>query len=548
MPHTKGFSLVEVMVASLMIMLGVTGYVTLQSEFVLADSQLNLRNVALYLAQEKLDELSSVSEFSPKAYNDVDNNAGGLAASGKVDVVLGNNQQNQRSFNVNWNVEPAYFVDSDNDGLADVWLNSGHPLLTPALSKNVAQKEVGVTVDWLDYQGKTQSLTINGRLAPVLQSSSATVINEAASINQTAQVLFSSSPIPDVVETDLGANEVMQSVSPVVLQSGSNQEVEISLDKYSLLAGQKIKTSQSDFSTLACSCELVGLALGSTPTMEVILNDKLSVQVGRTVQKMTGAATPTSQPILCQQCCRDHHDSAQTIADEEYYRSENGLAHSHYQRQNNGSYSPAVLPGEPYDEVCRFKRINGDFVLYPDWQLLDILVLSPDYLLSASNQIAYSAYNKKLLNAVIMGSAMPAKPTGRDLAFSQGRFQFTARGLYLDRLKSADKTLIKSKISKGAVDWLSLLPFYDVNLTLLADWHSSQTSVASISNDAVAILLNPTNQYYLTYSRALLTTHQVGTASISASASGYNATMAGIKPISPFEVLSIKLDTSVSVK
>jgi hypothetical protein len=544
----KGFSLVEVLVASLMMMLGVTGYVTLQSEYVMADSQLSLRNIALHLAQEKLDELTNVSQLSRIAYDDIGSNIGGRTASGKMDVILDNNQQNQRSFDISWVISSWYFIDTDNNAVADLWVPTGHFLLTPALSKNVALKEVSVTIDWQDFQGNNQSLSINGRLAPVLQSRSAIAQTEMVSVNQSPQVGFTANRLPDSVEQVLDTDEMVQSASPLVLQTGVNNEISLSIEKYKNLFGQKILSGQSDFTTLACRCELVGLGMGSTPTIHVIQNDTLSAKAGQLVQKMTGLATPLGQSSLCQQCCHNHHDSAQTISDEQFYRSENGHAHQHYKLQLNGSYSPATLPGEVYDEVCRFKRSSGDFVLYPDWQLVDIIVLSPDYLLNVSNKTAYLAYNEGLLKAIINSSSLPLKPAGRDLAFSPGTFQFSARGLYLDRLTSADKTLIQAKIAKRDPDWLRLVPFYDVNLTLLADWHSSLPSVASMANDPIVTLVNPLSQYYGSFSRGLVTTNIVGSSTISASAFSYNATMAGMPAVSPFEALSMQQDTSVSVK
>jgi hypothetical protein len=545
---SQGFSLVEVLVASLMIMLGVTGYVTLQSEYVLTDSQLNLRNVALQLAEEKLDELTSVSLLNRKAYDDITTNSGGLIPNGKVDVLLGNNQQNLRSFNRTWSVSPLYFIDSDNDGLADLWLSAGHPQLPAQPSKFASQKDVKVTVDWQDFQGKHQSLSMSGRLSPVFQSSSAFVVTESTSIKQSAQIRFTANLLPDSLEQTLTQNNTLQSASPIVLQTGINSEVVMSFERYKNQSGQKIKSSQSDFTTIGCSCQLSGIGMGMTPAMDVIENTKLVTQVGMLVSKMTGSVTATKQSALCQQCCRDHHDSAQTLAAEQYFRSENGSVHGHYKLQTNGSYSPATLAGDVYDEVCRFKRINGDFVLYPDWQLLDILVLSPDFLLNSSNKAAYLAYNEGLLKAAISGGVMPVKPSGRDQAFSIGSFQFTARGLYLDRIRSVDTTLIQTKLAKGEPDWLTLVPFYDVNLTLLADWSSSQPSTASFTNDPIEILINPLQQYYGSFSRGLLTTGKVGSANLSASVTGYNGTMAGLAPVSPFESLSIKQDSSVSIK
>ncbi len=60
----NGFSLIEVVVASLLIMLGVTGYATLQTEYVVADAKIKLRTLALHLAQEKLTDLAYFQQLS----------------------------------------------------------------------------------------------------------------------------------------------------------------------------------------------------------------------------------------------------------------------------------------------------------------------------------------------------------------------------------------------------------------------------------------------------------------------------------------------------
>ena len=55
--QARGFSLIEVLIASLVIMLGVTGVVTLQSAYMRNDAQSGYRHTALQLAQNKVDDL-----------------------------------------------------------------------------------------------------------------------------------------------------------------------------------------------------------------------------------------------------------------------------------------------------------------------------------------------------------------------------------------------------------------------------------------------------------------------------------------------------------
>jgi Tfp pilus assembly protein PilV len=547
--YKAGFSLVEVLIASLMIMLGVTGYVTLQSEFVMADSKMNLRNIALQLAQEKLDDLASFSQIESQSnqfsYTDISANTGGQLPSGNVDIALGNNEINIRTFNRTWQVSNKYFIDTDDDKQPDTWVGPNHPKLVPPIPVVAGQKSISIKIDWLDYQGNKQSLVLNGILTPVPQSRSILALSALASVDQTPQLNFSPSGIPDSHINSLGTNEFMQSASPKMVQA---QRVDLSFEKYRSVKGQDIKTNESDFSTTACRCELVGIAQGMTPSMSIIDNGRLAIEKGQVREKMTGKPVPTEQASLCAQCCNDHHDSEETIIDEHFYRAENGAAHGHFQRLADMSYLPASVPGDEYDEVCRFRRVDGYFVLYPDWQLVELVVLSPDYLLDPNKQATYSAYLSKLLSSAIDYSGRPERPVNRDIDLSITGRQLTVRGVYLDRLRSSDRALLQTKIAAGHSDWLSLTPYYDINLTLLADWATDVPTIATISNDSILSFPADSYQYYQVYSRGRLAVISAGLTTISVRASMYNSSLAGVPAITPLELATFKQDNSVSLK
>jgi Tfp pilus assembly protein PilV len=544
-----GFSLVEVLIASLMIMLGVTGYVTLQSEFVRADSKMNLRNIALQLAQEKLDDLASFSQIESDpnhfSYNDIGANTGGQLPSGTVDIALGNNQINIRTFNRTWQVSNKYFIDTNDDKQADTWVGLNHPNLVPPIPAVAGQKSISIKIDWLDYQGNAQSLVLNGTITPIPQSRSILTLTALASVDQIPQINFSPSSIADSHINLLGTNEFMQSASPKMLQA---QRVDLSFEKYRYVNGQDIKINESEFSTIACRCELVGIGQGMTPSMSIIHNGRLDIEKGQVREKMTGKPVSTGQASLCSQCCNDHHDSEETIIDEHFYRAENGLAHGHFQRRADMSYEPASLTGEEYDEVCRFRRVDGYFVLYPDWQLVELVVLSPDYLLDSNKQSTYSAYLSTLLISAIDYSRRPERPVNRDIDLSLKGRQLTLRGVYLDRLRSSDRAWLQAEIAAGQSDWLSLTPYYDINLTLFADWATDVPAIATISNDSILSFPADSYQYYQVYSRGRLAVVSAGLTTISASASMYNSSLAGVPAITPLELASFKQDSSVSLK
>ena len=169
--HMRGFSLIEVMIASLIIMLGVTGFVTLQSAYMRSDADTNLRQVALQLAQEKFDDLRQFEVVETtagvSAYNDIANNAGGTIASGPVDVTIGSDGKSYQ-FVRSWTVADQYFVDTSGDGVEDTWMDAATlGAMGGAIPVTPAQKQVTVTVGWADIDGNNLTVAMDGNFAPV---------------------------------------------------------------------------------------------------------------------------------------------------------------------------------------------------------------------------------------------------------------------------------------------------------------------------------------------------------------------------------------------
>ncbi|WP_339722968.1 hypothetical protein [uncultured Paraglaciecola sp.] len=171
----NGFSLIEVSVASLIIMLGVTGYVTLQSEYVVTDTKLNLRGVALNLAQEKLTDLAYFQRLryveGVSSFQTIANNLGGTIPAGESKVVL-STQEHLQTYTTQWEVENLYYVDTNFDGVADTWVKPGSPFFPVELPRNAHLKNVHVMVTWLDTNGDTKQIDMFGSIAPIEQSQS----------------------------------------------------------------------------------------------------------------------------------------------------------------------------------------------------------------------------------------------------------------------------------------------------------------------------------------------------------------------------------------
>ncbi|WP_289027955.1 prepilin-type N-terminal cleavage/methylation domain-containing protein [uncultured Paraglaciecola sp.] len=182
--NQKGFSLVEVLVASLVIVIGVTGYVTLQSQYVVANSNLSLRSIAVRLAADKLSDLQFFEQLdgSSFSYAIIGDNTGGSIPFGDRDIILSaNNVAQTHSFTISWLVSEYFYIDSDFDGLCDLWVKSGdlgYPDPEPQYSD---MKSINVTIEWTDLGGSQKIFLLSGVVIPIAMGNSFQALYRASS-------------------------------------------------------------------------------------------------------------------------------------------------------------------------------------------------------------------------------------------------------------------------------------------------------------------------------------------------------------------------------
>jgi len=117
----------------------------------------------------------------------------------------------------------------------------------------------------------------------------------------------------------------------------------------------------------------------------------------------------------------------------------------------------------------------------------------------------------------------------------------------MERLYSNDIAYLNTLIEDRDDDWFSLIPFYDVNVTLLANWHSSDTQSVNILQQAIQTVENVGQDYYASYQRGLIETLTLGRSSVNAQMNGSNSGLVGHAPLTPFEVNNVLEGSGIEV-
>ena len=479
----KGFSLIEVMVALLVLALGVLAVVKLQGVLIQSASDSNQRAVAVSLAQQKIDDLRSFSDA--EGFLDIGENTGGAIGASPTEFVI---PRGPYRYTLRWEVED------------------------PSLDS----KMVTVFVAWEDETGNEQEInlaTIIDFYIPALTS----LPGQPSPGGIPPRASYTPELAPDVIDisVDTGEGRFRQTSKPLpdVVRTGQNENTIVSFEvmTYQERDGSSdfFTNRQEEFVTVDCNCRLSATpGLAMTPAHVVWDGNKRFDVKGQWVTKQTAVEVNNSNAAkdLCSVCCRDHHDNDASPV--KYVPGTSSGNHTHYKA--DGSVAQA---GDIYRESCRMKRVDGILRVFQDWYLRDITILDRLQLSDGQQlQLDYQKYVEDLILAEVLDETSPAKPSARtpvQMNEGGGR-QLQSRGVYIDRVYDLEgdhnpQSYTDYVNNELNTDRLEKVPFAEVNLTQLSVWTSDQPSAVSITNEPVATIADPDNDYYGTYSRGWAT-------------------------------------------
>lgn len=575
--YNRGFSLLEVLFAVIILAVALLATARLHAMVTQDGSFAKARGIAANLAQEKLDDLKSftvlynnpdtplVNECAAPmyCYSEIGDDTGGQekAADGSLELISGDITVGNTTYNRTWEVTDYYNCTAAS---AASTANCAAPNAKPYPDF----KAVTLTVTWTDEKGGTQTATLQTAIYASDPGSQARMA--ASSSGGGPKVSYTPIGIPDAVPVPIntGGTKFKESSKPVPDVVSNGTAAEVSFDAVSYAnngSGGYDTTEREEFTTVSCECSFNSTNTAYTPSRMVWNGSSLEAKVGNQISKPIGTAA-SGQSDFCTACCKDHHDvggfagTAQPKYDpdrpEVEYAADGNHKHYWYSNCvagtlgkttcNAANKDPAlgygVVDSGAYLESCRFKRVDGLWRIWQDWRQVKMTVMPYDFLPVSANLDAYVEVIEAVVeNTIRTDSSNGTKTipalTGRDFSFTATgeTKQLLGRAVFVDRVYKEDApteldtdyyTSLVAKVDASS-DWLHLVPFYEANLTLLIDWYSDATTIATVTSQPIVDISDVSSGYYSSYSRGKVTAVAGGTAVITAKARLHNTGVTG---------------------
>lgn len=531
----RGFSLLEVLIAVVILSIGLLALASLQLSLIRSSSDTKSQTVGVSLAKEKLDTLAAYSSLggssttcvSPatsvtnSCYRAITNQLIPAESLGTIGGV---------SYTRRTNVT-RYVYAKASSGFITLGNTLTDAQIKAACATCLTGKEFKraiVTVSWTDAGGTTRSVAVDGAIPALDPSDTMTVSTSTTSTAPRKAISIISNPaatagvIPIAIGN--GSDTAATNPRPVIVGQGNNfQTVETRFDiyTYAAIAGGNTATAQSrvETSVVGCKCTYgTGTQTSYRPTYWDGFEYKAPVTVTGT--PVSAQANNVTQSDLCTACCRDHHDPAGVAAP---LFDPRRTSHNHYLATDlTTAISTPNTPGTAgtsYNEACRLIRVDGTFRVaaepYDDhYGLLATAGLggaSPTttianavpatgagsttenyqtFVLNYLNTrfVTGTTYNTELDPTSVSGYSALQTPANASIASTSTPQYMHTRGLYIDYLHTDAIAAIASakaaclasgcttQETKTAV--LKLLPFTSVNTTELAKWLSATTQIS----------------------------------------------------------------------
>ncbi|UXI69684.1 type IV pilus modification PilV family protein [Tahibacter amnicola] len=533
--RATGFSLIEAMIALLVLSIGLLALAVLQVTVMRNSGETKARTSALSLAQEKLEELKSFSSLD--GYKAIQVGASGSTLSDMTTAA-----QTGTTFTRSWTVR-RYVYDRSTRAFADVGASrvTATDVQLLAFNANLQPgtefKRVDVTVGWQDAaSGASTSITVGDIIDAIDPGDTAAVIQQITSAGKNPLVRIYDPALQEgVVPIAVGNNQSSASSDPKPVQEGSDGNVTTRYTVASYVKDGNDARILRLIDTVVTSCQCTSVQQNNTygenegPFAPSYWDGDKFTTPEELPNKPRGWINDRvgQNERLCSVCCRDHHDvSTQTVKFDPFRPSSDftGGDHNHYRNTNRGGTPAFQLLGDGgnklYDEACRFVRVDGIYRATTDPRMENVAMLNMeratngDTSLSSSTTTAYSSFAQKYLeslaNSAKGGADQANYPDFTSSSGSLGQLDpvtlrvggianLHSRAIFADWVSpetikklncvGTDSTNTECSMvypSYQTMSALQIMPFVAINLTNIGEWaENSARQIITMRNEAI---------------------------------------------------------------
>jgi len=485
--YQKGFSLIEVMIAVLILSAGILAVSKLQGSLIKSGADANERSIAASLIQRKADDLRRFIHITTSnaavpnnwtdtitsplsiAYKHIATNKGGLiAASAKT---IGNIE-----YDLAWTVKDYYYSGSDTKATT-----------SPSGANYPSFKMAHITAKW-DSASSINNVVSFDTVIEAYDPSATALDATSVSTGGTGPIIpYDPQQQPDVVPITINADGTQKETTkplPDLSRKGDSVLVKFETVSYS----QSLDTvKREEFVTLNCYCKagtnnptrLYGLTTWDDTEEKIIdLTSSKTITILNTDVDNSGSSEVNgsdNQAPECYTCCRDGEN---------------------------------ITLGSNTFKVCRMKRIDGILRVFEQpWKMIGFNVIPATFFndsnghadmtttLQTNNISTYSNYVSSLVRSVLVAnltesdfdgyttvdttfnsvaaSFVNSSPVVNHTSFAQDAGDtIQARAIYLDFPPEGIYTKIENQSTLYTAENVPLdrIPFYEVNMTELAGW------------------------------------------------------------------------------
>lgn len=536
----RGFSLIEVMIAVVVLSFGLLALAALQASLFRAGAETKARSNATAIAQQVVENAKSFAYLTaPLGYT-------GATYESLATGNLGSQTVAGVDYTVCRQVKRYRYDDATKKFVALNGVDGAGCANTAAIGAAVDAavpefKEVKASVSWTSETGLVKTVELTDTVGAIAPANSIQVVKTPYISARGPEVWIEppNKDNPQVVPIAIGGDQsaassnpkpeqFVQDVSAVTLFSvqtftGSTTGSEVRLNR------------KLDVAAVSCVCQDDGSVSSATSPAyqatqwngkQLAYLEPQAVPAGTRTGKPIASSSAPAIEALCTTCCRDHHETANRDPRPDPYRvlgSAEAAGAEHYgYRKAGSSYVIDTLlqvgtqtDGE-YVDACQLVRVNGLMRMTVDAQQNHLLVTPLNDAMAAYRQSDFiSRYSGFVSDSIADGMAslpsgypgpgasFPAPSSARlssyadivtppSIALNDGDTKkLVAFGLYVDYVNADTiKAYACAKAQNNTGDCeglgsrnpLEVLPLYAVNVANLGSWSSSKPLVASVVN------------------------------------------------------------------